>query len=227
MPNPKRDEASPPSDPGASSLPDHASIQRLTEDLVPALIAKLGASGLGEIEVREGNWKIRLRRPTGSGSASARRSADRASWSGPGWGQPSASSPSPDSGGSLGQLLTPVGPGRGADGAASEASDESMAGRDPYRSAAVSPAVGYYQPKPGLAPGSRVRAGDPVGTVDVLGIPQEVVAPADGIVGASLAEPGQAVEYGQELVWIEQIASTPVAGREPADRTGGSPSDAP
>jgi pyruvate/2-oxoglutarate dehydrogenase complex dihydrolipoamide acyltransferase (E2) component len=37
----------------------------------------------------------------------------------------------------------------------------------------------------------------------MLGIPQEVVAPIDGIVGASLVEPGQAVEYGQELVIIE------------------------
>ena len=37
----------------------------------------------------------------------------------------------------------------------------------------------------------------------MLGVPQEVVAPADGIVGASLVEPGQAVEYGQELIVIE------------------------
>jgi biotin carboxyl carrier protein len=37
----------------------------------------------------------------------------------------------------------------------------------------------------------------------MLGIPQEVVAPADGIVGASLVEAGQTVEYGQELVIIE------------------------
>jgi acetyl/propionyl-CoA carboxylase alpha subunit len=41
----------------------------------------------------------------------------------------------------------------------------------------------------------------------MLGIPQEVVAPADGDVGASLVEPGQAVEYGQELVVIELAAA--------------------
>jgi biotin carboxyl carrier protein len=29
------------------------------------------------------------------------------------------------------------------------------------------------------------------------------VAPVDGLVGASLVEPGQPVEYGQELVVIE------------------------
>jgi pyruvate/2-oxoglutarate dehydrogenase complex dihydrolipoamide acyltransferase (E2) component len=45
----------------------------------------------------------------------------------------------------------------------------------------------------------------------MLGIPQEVVAPADGIVGASLVEAGQTVEYGQDLVIIE------LAGR-PAER---------
>ncbi|HYX10681.1 MAG TPA: hypothetical protein VE817_01795, partial [Candidatus Acidoferrum sp.] len=42
---------------------DHQAIDRLTDELLPALMAKLGASGLGEVEVREGNWKVRLRRP--------------------------------------------------------------------------------------------------------------------------------------------------------------------
>ncbi len=37
----------------------------------------------------------------------------------------------------------------------------------------------------------------------MLGVPQEVVAPADGVVGASLVEPGDAVEYGQDLIVIE------------------------
>ena len=32
--------------------------------LLPALIAKLGATGLGELEVREGEWRVRLRRPS-------------------------------------------------------------------------------------------------------------------------------------------------------------------
>jgi biotin carboxyl carrier protein len=37
----------------------------------------------------------------------------------------------------------------------------------------------------------------------MLGVPQEVVAPIDGVVGASLVEPGDAVEFGQELILIE------------------------
>ncbi len=47
----------------------------------------------------------------------------------------------------------------------------------------------------------------------MLGVAQEVVAPADGIVGATLVEPGQAVEYGQELIVIELAARTPDAAR--------------
>ena len=42
----------------------------------------------------------------------------------------------------------------------------------------------------------------------MLGIPQEVLAPADGILGASLVEAGQAVEYGQELIVIELAGRT-------------------
>ena len=45
---------------------DHATIDRLAEDLVPALIAKLSASGLGEIEIAEEAWTVRIRRPGGS-----------------------------------------------------------------------------------------------------------------------------------------------------------------
>jgi biotin carboxyl carrier protein len=37
----------------------------------------------------------------------------------------------------------------------------------------------------------------------MLGVPQEVVAPVDGVVGASLVEPGDAVEFGQDLILIE------------------------
>src|SRR5512141_434671 len=57
---------------------DHASLARLTETLVPALVQKLNASGLGELEVREGDWRIRLRRPAAvAGAAHAARRAER------------------------------------------------------------------------------------------------------------------------------------------------------
>ena len=168
---------------------DHGAIARLAEELLPALIARLGASGLGEIELREGDWKVRLRRPAAA-AGFGRRLADR--------------------GGRA------VGPGRSADASLARLDvDLGTAGdgQDPFRAAATSPAVGYYQPRSDVRPGSRVRHGDPIASIDVLGIPQEVVSPADGIVGASMVEPGDAVEYGQQLLWVELLSRTPA----PAD----------
>ncbi len=200
-------------------LADHAAIDRLADDLLPALVAKLGASALGEIEVREGAWRVRVRRPATAADASReRRTSDRPSRAQPGHaghghapagfeGHRSARdnrSVSHSTNGSS-PPLTAVGPGDGpAQGDAAHGADRS---RDDGRAMATSPAVGVFQPRSETRPGTRVRAGDRIGTVDMLGIPQEVVAPADGVVGASLVEPGQAVEYGQELVVIELAAA--------------------
>jgi biotin carboxyl carrier protein len=192
---------------------DHAAIDHLTEQLLPALVAKLSTTGLGEIEVREGAWKIRVRRPAGEGSTPARRSADRPSRAQPGHaghGHPPAGfeghrsaregrGPVVHSGnGSSPPPLTPVGPG-GEQSPETAAPTESRSGRV----VATSPAVGVYQPRGEARVGTRVRSGDPLGFVDMLGIAQEVISPADGLVGPSLVEPGEAVEYGQELVVIE------------------------
>jgi biotin carboxyl carrier protein len=85
------------------------------------------------------------------------------------------------------------------------------AGPDP--AIAPSPAVGIYRPRSDARTGRRVRAGDVLGSVDMLGILQEVIAPADGVVGASLAAAGDAVEYGQPLVRIEFAPTAdPTAG---------------
>jgi biotin carboxyl carrier protein len=191
---------------------DHAAIDRLSNELLPALIAKLGATGLGELEVREGAWRVRLRRPAEGASGHDRRPADRDR------GERSAGRSASGAGTTAHAhapaTLTPVGPGRdgrdGRDGAIRDG-----ASRDESRMIASSPGVGIFQPRADIRAGSRVRAGDRLGSVDVLGIPQEVVAPADGIVGVSLAEPGDAVEYGQDLVVIEFASpagpSTPAA----------------
>jgi len=184
----------------ADRAADHAAIDRLSAQLLPALMAKLSATGLGELEVREGPWRVRLRRPPEGMVVRDRRGGDRergerggraaSAGAGASAGNPAHGHASPAN-----PILTAVGPGR--DGR------EGRDGRDPSRVVATSPAVGIYQPKADARAGTRVRAGDRVGSVDVLGIAQEVVAPMDGVVGASLAEPGDAVEYGQELVVIE------------------------
>jgi biotin carboxyl carrier protein len=72
---------------------------------------------------------------------------------------------------------------------------------------ATSPAVGFFRPRTDLPAGARVRAGDRLGMIDVLGVPQEIVAPADGLVGATFVEAGDPVEYGQEIVAIELLGA--------------------
>jgi biotin carboxyl carrier protein len=202
---------------------DHATIERLAEDLVPALIAKLSATGLGEIEIAEEAWTVRVRRPGEASSGHGRRTSDKPSRSQPGHaghghgpagfeGHRSARETKPVAA-TLAGSTNGAGPtkafGADASGGGQRSADD---GTDPHRVVATSPAVGVFQPRAEMKPGTRVRNGDRLGAVDMLGIPQEVVAPADGILGASLVEAGQAVEYGQELIVIE------LAGRA-ADRS--------
>lgn len=175
----------------AARLADHKQILGLADDLLPALIAKLGATGLAELEVSEGDWKIRLRGPVDGTPGSGR------------------------AGGRSSRAVTghPAEPGHSNSGRSDGHRPPAEPASDPYRTAATSPAVGVYHPRSEITSGSRVRAGDRIASVDVLGIPQEVVAPVAGIVGAAMVEAGDAVEYGQELVWIELITS-------PAERGG-------
>jgi len=209
---------------------DHAAIDRLADELLPALVAKLSATGLGEIEVREGPWRVRIRRPgdgVGGGDL-ARRSTDRPSRAQPGHAghghspagfeghRSSRQAPEGRAAGShstngSSPALTAVGPGPepAGPGDGSRGSGE----RRVSRSVATSPAVGVYQPRTDATPGTRVRAGDRLGAVDMLGVAQEVVAPADGIIGATLVAPGEAVEYGQELIVIELSARSADAAR--------------
>jgi biotin carboxyl carrier protein len=204
---------------------DHAAIDRLAEELLPALVAKLSASGLGEIEVGEGSWTVRVRRTADAGAGHGRRLTDRPSRSQPGHaghghapggfeGHRGAREPKAAATAYSTNGATPA-TGEVAAPSSATAQPASRPGEEPadrYRVVATSPAVGVFQPRAEAKSGTRVRSGDRLGAVDMLGIPQEVVAPADGVVGASLVEPGQTVEYGQELVIIE------LAGR-PVERT--------
>ena len=187
---------------------DHAAIDRLADELVPALIAKLSASGLGEIEIAEGDWTIRVRRPADGGRGD-RRSGERPARTQPGHaGLGHAGGFETHRAARDGRTAANVVPSStNGSTPGSDDRDTSVAGlMNANRAIATSPAVGIFQPRAEARTGTRVRAGDRLGAVDMLGIPQEVVAPADGIVGASLVEPGEAVEYGQELVVIELAA---------------------
>ena len=169
---------------GLQALRNHEAIARLADDLLPALIAKLAASGLGEIEVREGGWKARLRMPApvdhgrgGSAKAADQHAAHVPARPAAGHGRPEERDR---------RLRT-----------------EPEVVEEQGRVAAKSPAVGIYSPRRDLVVGMHVRAGDKIGSVNVLGVGQDVVSPVDGVIGSSLAEAGEAVEYGQELVRIE------------------------
>jgi biotin carboxyl carrier protein len=187
---------------------DHAEIGRLAENLLPALIAKLGTTRLGELEVREGSWRVRLRRPAAAdGLNFGRRATDRPSRAQPGHEGHGHPRGAPEA---LARTrLTGVGPGdpsgpSGSNGTGSSRADRGgahHAERD--RHVAYSPAVGVFHSGSRAAAGTRVREGESLGTVDVLGVPQEVLAPGDGIVATTLVESGTAVEYGQELVRVE------------------------
>jgi biotin carboxyl carrier protein len=217
----------------AARADDHAGIGRLVDVLVPALIAKIGTLNVGELEVREGDWRVRLRRPAGVGPTFGRRATDRPSRTHPGHehhahapgapephraartGPPSSAAASaPAAGasaaptnGSNAPALAPVGPGRPAPDPATAGAPDAPGSAQ----VATSPAVGVFQPGSRAVAGTRVRSGDRLGAVDMLGVPQEVVAPVDGIVIGVIVEAGTAVEYGQELIQLEP--AVPAEGR--------------
>jgi biotin carboxyl carrier protein len=212
----------------ASRVADHAAIARLADELLPALIAKLSTTQLGELEVREGEWHVRLRRPYGVVPGEGRRATDRPSRAQPGHeghgharagveghrpGRPSSA------GGTSPATATGITAGSGAASASSNGSNgpggagarAAASARDADRQVVTSPAVGIFHPGPKSTSGTKVRAGDSLASVDVLGVRQDVLAPADGIIGSLLVEADTAVEYGQELLRLE--LTSPVESR--------------
>jgi biotin carboxyl carrier protein len=189
----------------ATRQADHAGIDRLADELLPALIAKLGTTHLGELEVREGDWHVRLRRPFGTVPGEGRRAGDRSSRAQPGHDGHAVGRATPDghrtgraSGGASG-----ITAGSGAASASTNGTGPDEDVLDRSRAIATSPAVGIFQPGARAASGTRVRAGDSLGAVNVLGVPQDVLAPVDGVVGSTFVEAGMPVEYGQDLIRIE------------------------
>ncbi len=196
MPDDRKAASSvPPRDDPARARHDHEAISQLADDLLPALIAKLASSGLGEIEVREGGWRARLRKPAGIDGA--RRGAGRSVGEG-----------HSGTGHTAGRLQPTSRPAHAGEGSAEP---------EAVPITATSPAVGVYHPRHDLSEGMRVRTGEKIGTVDVLGVNQDVLVPVDGVIGTSLAEAGEAVEYGQELVRIELTERGLVQERAPAE----------
>ena len=155
--------------PGDSN--ERATIARLAEDVVPTLIARLERSGLGEIEVSQDGWRVRLRRGGSNGVAPSAHAAAQ---------------------------MQPHKPA-----AVAHTADAQPRRDGPARGQVSSPAVGYFTPRSGVAVGNKVRKGDIIGVVDMLGVRQEVVSPIDGVLRSMDVESGQAVEYGQAIGRVE------------------------
>ena len=166
--------------------PGSEEVESLVERLVPGLAERLRGS-VDEIEIARDGWRVRVRR---NDHATTRPAVT-----------PGASGGHAGSNGAS--------PAHAAAGHGPQLPHlRSAAQRDtrpstPGRVVATAPAVGVFMPRGDVPLGAPVRAGDRLGIVDLLGVPQDVVAPADGIFSASLVEAGEGVEYGQELLVIE------------------------
>ncbi len=162
------------SDPSAGSR----ELMRVADQLLPRIITRFTASKLGELEIRHGEWRVRLRR--------AATAADPIHHV----GEPHGSKDGRD------------GRAGGHAGGVSPTSGASLG--DPSRILITSPAVGYFLPIEGREVGRAVKSGETLAYVEMLGVRHDVVSSADGVFGQLMAEPGQAVEYGQGLVRIER-----------------------
>jgi biotin carboxyl carrier protein len=216
-------------------------LDRLADEIVPLLIARLGDSRLGELEIRDGDWRVRVRRVPRDARATARETARAGAAGGAGdhgrsrqgtrreSHETGARPPRAATAGQLsGRLGTPSGNGENAGlgpvgpGEPAESARGHAAADEPRRVVARAPAVGYYQPADGLSTGKILAADDVIGQIDVLGVRQAVTSPAAGIVSRLLAQAGEAVEYGQELLQIDVAPRADAAARRSHDARSGS-----
>jgi biotin carboxyl carrier protein len=158
-----------------------ATIARLAEEMLPTLMDRLARSELGELEVRQDGWRIRLRRPLAIAPPD----------------EPAAGNGSRPA--AIGGEATRV----VATGAAVHAGPERGARPEPRPDVVSSPAVGYFMPRDGVAVGASLRSGDLIGYIDVLGVRHEIVSPRDGTLREIEVEPGAAVEYGEPIARVE------------------------
>lgn len=77
----------------------------------------------------------------------------------------------------------------------------------------ISPLVGIFhnggmpERRAILSEGDTVEEGQVIGVIEAMKVPNELRSPVDGIIGQILAEDGAGVEYGQTLFLIEPAES--------------------
>jgi acetyl-CoA carboxylase biotin carboxyl carrier protein len=152
------------------------------------LIELVQESGIAELEVTEGEERVRITRTVNAPPQMMQYAAPYAA------PMPAAVAPPPVA---------------AAPNAAPLASAAASAPVEPSGHAVKSPMVGtfYRSATPGAKPfvdvGSTVSVGDTICIIEAMKLMNEIEADKAGVVKAILSENGQAVEYGQPLVIIE------------------------
>lgn len=160
-------------------------IEAAIRGLIPELSERLERHGLGEIEVRRGDLRVRV--ASGAAPASLAATADAQ-------GQARGTRGAPHPGAHLAAAL-PI------------AAEAMVNAPHASGTGVTAPAVGYFIYADGLGPGLPVEKGDALGYVEVLGVRHDVRAPRSGVVRNLVTEAGEAVEYGQVLIELEAAAS--------------------
>ena len=163
-------------EPKKPSAPRSGSM-KIDAELVRQLADMLADTGLTEIEVEDGDRRIRVAR--GGSVAPAPAPAMAAAPAAAPAASPAAAAPAPED----------AGP------------DISNAVRSPMVGTA------YLAPEPGAAnfvsPGDSVQAGDTLLIVEAMKVMNPITAPGDGKVKHILIENGQPIEFDQPLVVME------------------------
>ena len=147
------------------------------------LIELVESSGIAELEIQEGEERVRITRSTPPGAAATTTNVQ------------------------LPQGVGPTGPGA-APAAASVASAAPSAPAEPDGHLVKSPMVGtfYRAASPGgkafVEVGDSVQAGDTLCIIEAMKLMNEIESDKTGVVKQILVENGQPVEFGQPLVVI-------------------------
>jgi acetyl-CoA carboxylase biotin carboxyl carrier protein len=149
------------------------------KELIRELARLLDETGLGEIEIQQENFRVRVARPSSQAMA------------------PSAPASAPAPAG------TP------AQGSASGPEPRRPADFASHPGVVKSPMVGtaYCAPAPGAAPfvepGGEVKEGQIILIIEAMKTMNQIPSPRDGRIVSILVTDGQPVEYGEPLLIIE------------------------
>ncbi|MDG5487700.1 acetyl-CoA carboxylase biotin carboxyl carrier protein [Sphingomonas sp. BGYR3] len=154
----------------------HGGAMQVDVDLVRALATVLDDTGLTEIEVEDGDRKVRVARQIQAAPAAV--------------AMPMAAAP----------VAAPL-----AAPAAEAAASPAAAAANAVKSPMVGTAYLTAEPgaKPFIAVGQTVSAGDTILIIEAMKVMNRISAPNSGTVKAILVESGQPVEFDQPLVVIE------------------------